>query len=103
MTDESIRVTVWGENLHEWRNEAVRRIYPDGIHETIAAGIREELGDRVVVRTATLDEAEHGLTEDILSETDVLTWWGHLAHEQVSDAVVARVADRVLAGMGLLI
>jgi len=103
MTDESIRVTVWGEDLHEWRNEAVRQIYPDGMHETIAAGIREELGDRVVVRTATLDQAEHGLTEDILRETDVLTWWGHLAHDQVSDAVVARVADRVLAGMGLLI
>lgn len=98
-----IRVTVWGENLHERQAERVRRIYPHGMHETIAAGIRSTLGDRVEVRTATLDQPEHGLTEDVLAATDVLTWWGHQAHEQVGDAVVARVHDRVLAGMGLLV
>ncbi len=98
-----IRVTVWGENLHERRNEAVRRIYPEGMHETIAAGIREHLGDEAVVRTATLHQPAHGLTEDVLESTDVLTWWGHLAHEQVADSVVARVHERVLAGMGLMV
>jgi trehalose utilization protein len=54
------------------------------------------------VRTATLDQPEHGLTEEVLAETDVLTWWGHIAHDQVDDAVVERVHDAVLGGMGLL-
>ena len=100
---EPIRITVWGEYLHERRNEVVRQVYPHGMHETIAAGIRERLGDAAIVRTATLDQPEHGLTQDVLEETDVLTWWGHLAHEEVSDAIVARVHERVLTGMGLLV
>lgn len=98
----AVRVTVWGENVHEQRDESVRALYPEGMHTTIAAGIAAELGDRAVVRTATLDQPEHGLDEQTLAGTDVLTWWGHAAHDRVDDAVVARVADRVLAGMGLV-
>jgi trehalose utilization protein len=97
-----LRITVWGENVHEGRDESVRAIYPDGMHATIAAGLAGELGDGVEVRTATLDQPEHGLTQDVLDATDVLTWWGHIAHEDVDDAVVARVHDAVLGGMGLL-
>jgi len=97
-----VRVTVWGENVHERTEEAVRTLYPDGMHGAIAAGLTELSGDRVRVRTATLDEPEHGLTDAVLGETDVLTWWGHAAHEDVADAVVDRVHDAVLGGMGLL-
>jgi trehalose utilization protein len=99
---EPIRVTVWGENVHERRDEPVRALYPDGMHAAIAAGLSGRLGDRVVVRTATLDEPEHGLTPDVLEDTDVLTWWGHAAHAEVDDAIVDRVQAAVLGGMGLL-
>jgi trehalose utilization protein len=98
-----LRVTVWGEYRHEVRDDNVAAIYPDGMHNTIADGIRENLGDRAVVRTATLDEPEHGLTEEVLAQTDVLTWWGHMAHGEVSDEVVERVHRHVLSGMGLLV
>jgi trehalose utilization protein len=98
-----IRVTVWGENRHEQHDESVARIYPDGMHSTIADGIRENLGDGAVVRTATLDEPEHGLTDEVLAQTDVLTWWGHIAHGEVSDDVVERVHRHVLSGMGLVV
>jgi trehalose utilization protein len=101
MMKTNVRVTVWGEFVHEKKNETVRRIYPDGMHETIAAGLRQHTGWDV--RTATLAEPEHGLTEDVLAQTDVLTWWGHVAHEQVQDAVVARVKRHVLEGMGLVV
>ena len=97
------RVTVWSENHHEPREPDVRLRYPDGIHGAIAAGLAEELGDRVRVRTAVLAEPEHGLPERELAATDVLTWWGHLAHEEVADDVVERVRQRVLGGMGLLV
>lgn len=98
-----IRVTVWGENLHEHRDESVQKLYPEGMHAAIAAGVAEHLGEVATVRTATLDQPEHGLSEEALAETDVLTWWGHIGHDKVDDAVVDRVHRRVLQGMGLVV
>ncbi len=95
------RITVWNEFRHEKSHEEVTRIYPDGIHNAIAEGLREN--GLSSVRTATLDEPEHGLTPDVLAETDVLLWWGHMFHGQVSDEVVDRVQERVLDGMGLIV
>ncbi|HOB03814.1 MAG TPA: ThuA domain-containing protein [Propionibacteriaceae bacterium] len=102
-TNTAVRVVVWGENQHEQLDANVREIYPDGMHETIKQGIEENLGERAVVTTATLDQAEHGLTDAVLDECDVLVWWGHRAHDQVADEIVARVHQRVLAGMGLVV
>ncbi len=103
MSETPIRVTVWGENRHERTEAHVAALYPDGMHAAIAAGIAENLGDGCVVRTATLDDPEHGLTEEALAGTDVLTWWGHQAHDEVADEVVARVQRHVLSGMGLVV
>ena len=104
MAEENVvRVTVWGENLHEQRDAAVRAIYPDGMHATIAEGIREHLGADARVRTATFEQPEHGLSTQVLDDTDVLTWWGHQAHDRVDDQVVQRVHERVLLGMGLVV
>ena len=96
----SVRVTVWNEYRHERKDEKVGAIYPEGIHATIAAALREYGLD---VRTATLDEPEHGLTDEVLAATDVLIWWGHIAHKEVRDEVVERVHRRVLDGMGLVV
>lgn len=100
-----IRVTVWGENFHE--NSERDRVgmaerYPDGMHGAIAAGLKASLGDQVEVRVATQDQPVHGLTDEVLDQTDVLTWWGHATHGSVDDGVVDRVHQRVLGGMGLL-
>jgi trehalose utilization protein len=97
-----LRVIIWGENVHEQHDAAVRAIYPHGMHHAIAAGVREHLPD-ARVETATLQEPEHGLTAERLASTDVLTWWGHRAHEEVSDAVVERIERRVHEGMGLIV
>jgi trehalose utilization protein len=96
-----IRVTVWSEFRHEKKNPRVAAIYPHGMHQTLAAALGQHAD--FVVRTATLDEPEHGLTDAVLDQTDVLTWWGHLAHSEVSDATVAKVRTRVLEGMGLIV
>ena len=98
-----LRVTVWNEHVHERREPSVKRIYPGGMHAPIVEGLERELGDGVTVRVATLEEPEHGLGEEALAETDVLTWWGHAAHDQVADEVVARVHARVLDGMGIVV
>ena len=96
-----IRVTIWNEFIHERENDAVRAIYPDGIHAAIAAALAS--ADDVAVWCATLGETEHGLAAERLAATDVLIWWGHRAHAQVADAVVERVAQRVWEGMGLIV
>ena len=93
-------VTVWNEYRHERDSDVVAEIYPDGIHAVIAEAL-ESAGFET--QTATLDEPEHGLTEDVLDSTDVLTWWGHAAHDEVRDEIVDRVHQHVLDGMGLLV
>jgi len=97
----TIRTVVWGENIHERENDIVREIYPDGMHTTIAAALNT--ASEIEATTATLQEPEHGLSEARLAETDVLVWWGHKAHGDVSDEIVERVASRVWEGMGLLV
>lgn len=97
----SIRVTVWNEFRHEKMNPQVAAIYPDGIHQAIAGYLNTIKG--IEARTATLDEPEHGLTEETLDSTDVLIWWGHMAHGDVRDDIADKVRDRVLAGMGLIV
>lgn len=97
----NINVTVWNEYRHEKENKVVADIYPEGIHGAIAEFLSKDTD--ITVRTATLDEPEHGLTEDVLNSTDVLIWWGHRAHDEVEDTVVDKIQKRVLDGMGLIV
>jgi trehalose utilization protein len=98
----SLRVTVWNEYRHEQHSDhPASRVYPHGIHEAIAAYLREQPG--LAVRTATLDAPDQGLPAQVLDNTDVLIWWGHAAHDAVADALVDRIQARVLAGMGLVV
>lgn len=96
-----IRVTVWGENVHERKSEIVASVYPDGMHTTIAQGLAEDSG--ISASTVTLQDADQGLPDEKLAETDVLIWWGHAAHGDVADELVERVASAVHAGMGLIV
>jgi trehalose utilization protein len=97
-----LRVTIWNEFIHELEHESVRRLYPDGMHAVLAEAIQRQLEGSVQLRVATLDQPEHGLTYEVLAETDVLTWWGHAAHERVEDEIVTRVQHCVWEGMGLV-
>lgn len=97
-----LKVVVWGENVHERKNPKVRSIYPDGMHTALASGLRKRL-PLADISTATLQESQHGLSEKRLASIDVLTWWGHMAHDKVKDVVVDRIQKRVLEGMGLIV
>ncbi|TFE24258.1 ThuA domain-containing protein [Cohnella luojiensis] len=97
-----VRVTVWNEYKHEQIHDEVRSVYPSGIHAVIAEGL-EAAEQGFAVRTATQPEPEHGLTQEVLDQTDVLIWWGHMAHDEVDDGIVNRVHERVLNGMGLIV
>jgi len=96
-----IRVLVWNEFKHERENKVVRQIYPEGMHVVLARALSRFPDFEVA--TATLDQSENGLSEKVLVDTDVVIWWGHVAHDKVSDAVAERVQRRVLEGMGLIV
>jgi trehalose utilization protein len=98
---DKIRVTVWNEGRHEKKSPEIAKIYPEGIHGAIASFLSTQAN--LSVRTATLDEPEHGLTDEVLESTDVLIWWGHMAHGDVRDEIVDKVQARVLNGMGLIV
>ena len=95
-----IRVTVWNEFNHERTSEEVRAIYPNGMHATIAEFLGKDAAFEV--RTATLEDPECGLTDEVLASTDVLFWWGHVAHNKVPDELVEKIAKRVWEGMGMI-
>jgi trehalose utilization protein len=97
----NINVIVWNEARHGTKREKIQKLYPDDIHGCIAGYLGKQPG--LNVRTATLDEPEHGLTQDVIDKTDVLIWWGHSAHKEVKDEVVDRVQAAVLKGMGLIV
>ena len=95
-----IRVTVWNEYWHERAEAKIGEIYPRGIHGCLAEMLGKE--EDFEVRTATLDDPECGLTQEVLDNTDVLLWWGHCKHEDVPDEVAKRVQTAVLSGMGFI-
>ncbi len=97
-----IRVTAWNEFRHERSNEYVKSIYPDGIHGLIKQFL--ETKDDIEVTLAALDDPDNGLPDEVLNNTDVLIWWGHMAHHEVPDALVERIRHRVYTkGMGLIV
>ncbi|HOJ32998.1 MAG TPA: ThuA domain-containing protein [Candidatus Hydrogenedentes bacterium] len=97
-----IRVTIWNEGVHEKKHETVRKVYPKGLGAPIAEYLQKQPGI-ASVHISELDHEQQGLTDDILANTDVMTWWGHMAHDQVTDKNVERVHQRVLEGMGLIV
>ncbi|HIW32579.1 MAG TPA: ThuA domain-containing protein [Candidatus Paenibacillus intestinavium] len=97
---QEIKITIWNEYRHEKTNDQVSSIYPQGMHSAIAEGLHGT-SDKITI--ATLDDPEHGLSEAVLEQTDVLIWWGHMAHDEVNNEIVDRVYQRVLKGMGLIV
>lgn len=95
-----LNVTIWNEFVHEKIHDEVKAVYPEGIHKVLADGLSDP---EFNIRTATLDEPEHGLTDEVLNSTDVLLWWGHMAHDRVEDVIVNKVVKRVQEGMGLIV
>ena len=97
---KQLHVTIWNEFIHE-KEPTIAKVYPNGIHGAIAEMLGKETD--FILRTATLAEPQHGLSDEVLNDTDVLIWWGHVAHHLVSEEIAEKVRLRVLDGMGLIV
>ncbi len=91
-----LRVTVWNEFRHEKTNKEVQTLYPEGIHAFLRDFLSAE--SELSITLAALDDEAQGLPAEVLDNTDVLVWWGHMAHGEVDDALVSRICARVYAG-----
>lgn len=100
ITYKPIRLTIWNEYIRERQDPNVAKIYPRGMHVALASGLAPYGFE---ISTATLDQPEYGLSKEVLDQTDVLIWWGHVAHESIPEEVVDRIQARVLQGMGLIV
>jgi len=101
---QPLRVTVWHEGRHDQTNETVKQLYPEGMQTVKKAAIEENIGIPVQVTALTQDQDEnHGLSDELLANTDVMTWWGHCGHLDVKDEWAEKVAQRVREGMGLVV
>ena len=94
-----IKVLIWNEFRHEKTKENVKAIYPEGIHKAIGDNLSSE---DIFVRYAALDDENCGITDEILADTDVIIWWGHMAHNEVPDEIARKVQSAVLSGMGAI-
>lgn len=91
-----LRVVIWNEFRHEKTNEHVHALYPDGIHGFLKKVL--DVNEDMEVSLAALDDPEQGLPDERLENTDVLVWWGHMAHGEVNDELVAKIQKRVYLG-----
>ena len=96
----AIRVTVWNEFIHEKTDEQAKAIYPNGLHATIKEFLDTDA--ELDVRLAALEDPDQGLPDEVLENTDVLVWWGHMRHGDVDDGLVERIRQRVYRGMGFV-
>ncbi len=96
-----INVTIWNEFLHEKEDDACKELYPKGIHSAIADFLGTD--EKLNIRTAILDDPDCGITDELLANTDVMLWWGHIRHTDVPDEIAEKVRDAVLKGMGLIV
>ncbi len=93
-----INVTIFNEFVHEKTDENVREIYPDGIHSALKSHLQD---DEIKISTFTLDNIKD-LTKEVLDNTDVIIWWGHLKHHEVPDEIAKNVCESVHKGMGAI-
>jgi trehalose utilization protein len=93
--DNPVRVLIWSE-----RTEPAE-VYPDGINGALLKFLG---GNKAFdAKAANLADPDQGITDEILSNTDVLVWFGHRKHADVTDAtnnlILKHVKER---GMGYL-
>ena len=98
---KKINVVVWSEYRHERKPGAAQDTYPGGLHATIKEFL--DVNEDMEVTLACLDDPDQGLSDERLANTDVLLWWGHTAHREVSDELAEKIRERVYLGkMGLI-
>src|SRR5438093_10324759 len=73
-----IRVVVWDEQQPQQKPA-----YDNFLGNAIADYLKELNGFKVT--SVRMDDKQQGLPDDLLNDTDILIWWGHVRHKDVKD------------------
>lgn len=97
---QALKVLVWDENP----DHVPAEVYPLGLRETLAAGFKRQAGPNWQVLTGHLDQPDQGLPAALLESLDVLVWWAHKRHAEVSDQLAEAICQQVhVRGLGLIV
>ncbi len=86
-----LKVLVWDE-----QQDAQKQVYPNYLGNWIAEYLNKQEG--VVTRSVSLKDADQGLADENIEWADVVIWWGHQKHNQVADAPVGKIVERIKSG-----
>jgi trehalose utilization protein len=91
-------IVVWSEGT------APKNIYPNDINTAIVEGLKaDKRFEKDTIIAASLSDPDQGINDELLAKTDVLLWWGHKKHAQVSDALPPKIKQRWMDGkMGFI-
>lgn len=91
-----IRVVVWDE-----QQPAQKQAYESFLGVAIADSLAKQPELRVI--SANINQPELGLPGSLLDSTDVLIWWGHVRHNEISPELARDIVARIKRGQLSLI
>lgn len=86
-----IRVLVWDE-----RSDAQKEGYDNFLGNCIADHLKKN--PAFSVSSVGLDDADQGIPDKILDNTDVLIWWGHIRHDEITTEKGKNIVNRIASG-----
>jgi trehalose utilization protein len=86
-----MRVVVWDE-----RQPEQKQAYDAFLGNEITARLSGRPG--IEVRSVTLDDAEQGLSPEILDWAEVIVWWSHKRNQDVPQDKARQIVERVRSG-----
>jgi len=89
---EPIHVLVWDE-----RQPRQSEAYDNFLGNEIVAQLKAS-SDRLELRSVTLSDPYQGVSEANLNWADVIVWWGHVKHSDLTAENSQRILDRILSG-----
>lgn len=92
MGEEPIHVLVWDE-----RQPRQAEAYKNFLGNEIVAQLNATTDD-FEFRSVALDDAEQGLSAGNLEWADVIVWWGHARHSDVSEENAQRILNYIRRG-----
>ena len=89
--NEKIRVLIWDE-----QQPKQKQAYDHYIGATLAKHL--EKSNKFEIISTHIDAPQHGIDVATLDATDVIIWWGHVRHSEISISETKPIIDRIKDG-----
>src|SRR5579862_6666753 len=90
LAPKTIHVVVWDE-----QQPRAKKAYENFLGNAIADYLKTR--PNLEVKSVALDDPDQGISDELLSKTDVIIWWGHVRHRDVKPELGKKIVDRIVA------